>query len=123
MKAKTIAYWLTTGLIAFCIGSGGLMAALRIPGVVDGMVALGYPVHFIVLLGIWKTLGAITILAPRFPLVKEWAYAGIFFDLTGAMVANGAAGSIPHVFAPFALLCVLVASWWLRPDDRKLARS
>ena len=122
MKAKTIAYWVTTVIIAFCIGSGGLMAALRVPGVVDGMVALGYPVHFIVLLGIWKMLGVITLLAPRFPLVKEWAYAGIFFDLTGAMVANGASGSVPHVFAPFALVCVLAASWWLRPDDRKLAR-
>ncbi len=122
MKGKKVGYWISTAVIAFCIGSGGLAAAMRVPGVVDGMIALGYPLHFIVLLGVWKTLGAIAILAPGFPLVKEWAYAGMFFDLTGAAVTNACAGSVPHALAPLVLLGVLVASWWLRPDDRKLPR-
>ena len=51
---------------------------------VEGIVHLGYPLYFITIIGFWKVLGAITLLAPGFPRLKEWAYAGIFFDLTGA---------------------------------------
>src|SRR5256885_16755739 len=81
---KRVAYWVCTGLVVFFIGSGGLAYAMQVPDVVQGVVALGFPVHFIVLLGVWKVLGSIAILVPGFPLIKEWAYAGIMFDLTGA---------------------------------------
>src|SRR5215470_1318321 len=84
-RAKKITYWTTTALVAFFIGSGGL-SQLFIPRAKPGgtVPLLGYPLYFFVILGFWKVLGAIAILAPRFPRLKEWAYAGIFFNMTGA---------------------------------------
>jgi hypothetical protein len=121
MKGKVIAYWVCTVTVAFCIGSGGAAQALRVPQTVAGMTALGYPEHFVVLLGVWKVLGALTLLVPGLRLVKEWAYAGIFFDLTGAAVACAAnAGGAFHVIAPLAICGLLVASWVLRPESRRL---
>jgi hypothetical protein len=120
MKPKSIAYWVCTIVIAFFIGSGGVCQVLRLPQNVQGFAALGYPVHFMVLLGVWKVLGSLTLLAPGMRLVKEWAYAGIFIDLSGAAVANAAnAGSAFHVLAPTVLIGFLVASWALRPESRR----
>ena len=84
MKFRNIGYWVATGLVALGFAFGGIMDVMRSPEVVAGMAHLGYPAYFATLLGIWKILGAIAILAPGFPRVKEWAYAGMFFDLTGA---------------------------------------
>src|ERR1700733_14414329 len=121
MKGKVIAYWICTGVIALCIGSGGAAQALRVPQTVQGMTALGYPLHFIVLLGVWKVLGALTLLAPGLRLVKEWAYAGIFIDLSGAVVASAANGGAAfHIIAPIVLIGILGASWALRPESRRL---
>jgi hypothetical protein len=121
MKGKVIAYWICTAVIALCIGSGGAAQALRVPQTVEGMTALGYPVHFVVLLGVWKVLGALTLLAPKLRLVKEWAYAGIFIDLSGAAVASAAnAGGALHVIAPIVLIGFLATSWALRPESRRL---
>jgi hypothetical protein len=124
MKRKLIAYWSCTVVIALCIGSGGAAQALRVPQNVEGMMALGYPLHFIVLLGVWKVLGALTLLAPGLRLVKEWAYAGIFIDLSGAVVASAAnAGGAFHIIAPIVLIGFLAASWALRPESRRLAAT
>jgi DoxX-like family len=121
MKSKVIAYWFCTVVIAFCIGSGGLAQVLRVPQTVEGMTALGYPLHFIVLLGTWKVLGALAILAPGLRLVKEWAYFGIFVDLSGAVVASAANGGAAfHIIAPLVLIGILVTSWALRPESRRL---
>ncbi len=121
MKQKMIGYWICTVVIALCIGSGGAAQVLRVPQNVEGLTALGYPLHFIVLLGVWKVLGALTLLAPGLKLVKEWAYAGIFIDLSGAVVASAAnAGAAFHVIAPIALIGILAASWALRPESRRL---
>ena len=121
MKRKMIGYWICTVVIALCIGSGGAAQVLRVPQNVEGLTALGYPLHFIVLLGVWKVLGALTLLAPGLKLVKEWAYAGIFIDLSGAVVASAAnAGAAFHVIAPIALIGILAASWALRPESRRL---
>ena len=121
MKGKMIAYWICTVVIALCIGSGGAAQALRAPQTIEGMTALGYPVHFIVLLGVWKVLGSLALLAPGLRLVKEWAYAGIFIDLSGAAVASAAnAGGAFHVLAPTVLIGFLAASWALRPESRRL---
>ncbi|HET6219268.1 MAG TPA: DoxX family protein [Acidobacteriaceae bacterium] len=123
-KAKTITYWTTTVLIAFFIGSGGVAQLARVRGTVDGFVhILGYPLYFVTILGVWKVLGAIAILVPRFPRLKEWAYAGIFFDLTGAAASSAAVGGSGgvyafHILAPLVLAVVLVASWALRPPTR-----
>ena len=118
---KRVAYWVCTGLVVFFIGSGGLAYVLRVPDVVAGVVALGFPVYFIVLLGVWKVLGAIAILVPGFPLIKEWAYAGIMIDLTGAAVASMATGGAWwHAVAPLTIAVLVVASWALRPESRRL---
>jgi hypothetical protein len=121
MKPKVIAYWVCTILIAFFIGSGGVTQVLRMPQNVAGFAALGYPVHFMVLLGVWKVLGAVALLAPGLRLVKEWAYFGIFVDLSGAVVASAAnAGGAFHILAPAVLIGVLVTSYALRPESRRL---
>ena len=118
---KRVAYWVSTGLVVFFIGSGGLAYVMRVPDVVAGVVALGFPVYFIVLLGVWKVLGSIAILVPRFPLIKEWAYAGIMIDLTGAAVASMATGGAWwHAAAPLLIAVLVVASWALRPESRRL---
>ena len=118
---KSVAYWVCTGLVVFFIGSGGLAYAMQVPDVVQGVVALGFPVHFIVLLGVWKVLGSIAILVPGFPLLKEWAYAGIMFDLTGAASASIATGGEWwHVAAPLSIAVLVAASWALRSESRRL---
>jgi hypothetical protein len=122
-KGKKIAYWTTTGLIAFFIGSGGIAQVAQYLGNPHGVVPiLGYPMYFFGILGFWKALGAIAILVPRFPRLKEWAYAGIFFDLTGAVASVAAVhvyGAYAfHILAPLILTFITVASWALRPESR-----
>ena len=125
MKAKNIAYWTTTGLIAFFIGGGGLAQMWQYHANPHGVVpVLGYPRYFFAILGFWKVLGAIAILVPRLPRLKEWAYAGIFFDLTGAVASVAAVGVYGayafHILAPLILAGVTVASWALRPESRTI---
>lgn len=125
MKAKSIAYWTTTILVAFPIGSGGVAQVARLQGTVEGFVhILHYPLYFVTILGVWKVLGAIAILAPRFPRLKEWAYAGIFFDLTGAAASTAAVGVYGaygfHILAPLIIAALAVASWALRPESRRI---
>jgi hypothetical protein len=123
MKARNIAYWTTTILVAFFIGSGGASQVVQYLGSPHSVVpVLGYPMYFFAILGFWKVLGAIAILVPRFPRLKEWAYAGIFFDLTGAAASCAAVGGYGvyafHVIAPLVLAGLTVASWALRPESR-----
>lgn len=124
-KAKSIAYWITTILVALPIGSGGLAQIWQYRVNPHGVVpVLGYPTYFFAILGFWKALGAIAILWPRFPRLKEWAYAGIFFDLTGAAASVAAVGGYGaygfHVLAPLILAALTVASWALRPENRRI---
>jgi hypothetical protein len=122
-KSKNIAYWVTTILVAFFIGTGGVAQIAQYLGNPHGIVPiLGYPMYFFAILGFWKALGAIAILVPRYPRLKEWAYAGIFFDLTGAVASVAAVGDYGayafHIIAPLILTGVTVASWALRPEGR-----
>jgi hypothetical protein len=81
---------------------------MRVPQVVEGVTHLGFPLHFVTLLGVWKVLGGIAILVPGFARVKEWAYAGMFFDLTGAAIASVASGNAWwHIVAPLAVAVVI----------------
>ena len=124
MKTKSILYWITTILVAVPIGSGGAAQVAHLQQNVDGFVrVLGYPLYFVTVLGIWKVLGAIAILVPRFPRLKEWAYAGIIFDLTGAAAswaAVGGPGEAFHIIAPLIIAGFAVASWALRPQSRTI---
>lgn len=124
-KSKTIAYWIATVLVAMPIGSGGVAQVGQYLANPHGIVpVLGYPMYFFAILGFWKVLGAIAILVPRFPRLKEWAYAGIFFDLTGAAASCAAVGGYGaygfHVIAPLIITGFTVASWALRPPSRTL---
>jgi hypothetical protein len=120
-RGRVIVYWVATLLVAFALGSGGVADVMRIPAVVDGMTHLGYPVYFCVILGVWKVLGALTLLAPRTPRLKEWAYAGAIFDFTGAVASHSAVGDEPaKLVAPIVLTLLTLASWALRPASRRL---
>jgi hypothetical protein len=125
-KAVSAAYWVCTALTAFLLVSGGLAYAMAVPDVVEGVIQLGFPLYFIRLLGVWKVLGGLAILAPGFPRLKEWAYAGILFDLTGAAVASATLGASIgaewwHVPAPLLVAAIMVGSWALRPPSRRLS--
>jgi len=120
-RAKTVGYWAATGLTALAFITGGAFDAARGEQVRGIMSHLGYPVYFAALLGVWKVLGGLAILAPRFPRLKEWAYAGMFFDLTGAAISHGSVCDPPaRVVTPLAILVLVVASWALRPKSRVL---
>ena len=93
------------------------------PGNVQGLAALGYPAYFVMLIGLWKVLGAIAVLVPRCPRLKEWAYAGMFFNMTGAAVSTVAVNGSHepwHIVAQLAIAALVIASWALRPPSRAL---
>jgi uncharacterized membrane protein YphA (DoxX/SURF4 family) len=121
MRMKAVGYWTTTGIVIFALLSGGIAELFHLFGTVDGVVQLGYPAYLVMILGTWKVLGAVAIAAPRFPRLKEWAYAGTFFDLTGAAVSQAVNGNgASHVFWPSVLAACAVVSWALRPPGRRL---
>jgi uncharacterized membrane protein YphA (DoxX/SURF4 family) len=121
MNMRSIGYWTTTILIALAFLSGGAAYLSRADVPLRGMAELGYPAYFVTLLGVWKVLGGLAILTPRLPRLKEWAYAGIAFDLTGAAFSHGAVGDpAAKVIIPLVLLGIAAASWALRPASRKL---
>lgn len=110
-------YWIATGIIAFCMLSGGIVYLTGAHAVVEGITRLGYPAYLLTILGVWKVLGGLTIVVPRLPILKEWAYAGIFFDLTGAAVSNAVSGmGLWHVAVTLFLAALTVVSWALRPE-------
>lgn len=120
-KLRTIAYWTTTVIIALFFVGGGAADVAQPPQVAALVAHLGYPTYFATLIGVWKVLGGIAVIAPRLPRAKEWAYAGIFFDLTGATVSHAAVGDGAFdVVVPLVLAVILVASWALRPASRRL---
>jgi hypothetical protein len=121
MKRNEIGYWVATGLAALASAFGGVMDLARPPEVIAGLQHLGYPGYFALILGAWKLLGAAALLAPRLPRLKEWAYAGMLFDLTGAAASHAAVGDpAGKVIVPLVLLAIVLASWALRPAPRVL---
>ncbi len=121
MKIKTIAYWVVTVLLVFAVMSGGAAELMHRPENIQGTIALGYPVYFIMIIGTWKILGGIALLAPGFGRLKEWAYAGIFFNMTGAAVSHIVMGDPAwHAVMTISLAALTVASWALRPQSRTL---
>jgi uncharacterized membrane protein YphA (DoxX/SURF4 family) len=122
MNARSAAYWTTTTLTALAFLSGGAACLLQAESNLRGMIELGYPAYFVTLIGAWKLLGGLAILAPRFPRLKEWAYAGIAFDLLGAAFSHAAVGHPPiKVMVPLVIFGIAAASWALRPASRRLA--
>ncbi len=119
---RILAYWVATAFVVFELVLGGAWDVLRVPQVRGLIERLGYPPYFLVILGIWKLLGAVALVIPGFPRLKEWAYAGVFFDLTGAVASLWAAGLFDAATATYPILMtgVAVASWTLRPPSRRL---
>jgi hypothetical protein len=121
MNARIIAYWTATVLIALALLSGGVASVARAEPNVRGMAELGYPAYLLLVLGVWKLLGVLVLLAPRLALLKEWAYAGIAFDLSGAAFSHAATGHpAAKVAVPLVLLAIAAGSWALRPASRRL---
>jgi uncharacterized membrane protein YphA (DoxX/SURF4 family) len=128
MSMKLIGYWTATGIVAFELVVGGVTDVVHgrevlVVGdpVVQVITQLGYPVYLLTILGVWKLLGAIALLIPRFPRLKEWAYAGTFFEMTGALMSHVASGvySTGFIWASIVAVATLV-SWALRPPSRVL---
>jgi DoxX-like family len=123
LRWRSAGYWLATVAVAAELGLGGSWDIARLPLVRDLVVHLGYPTYFLVLLGSWKVLGAVALLIPRRPLLKEWAYAGAFFAYTGAIASHLATGYDLGELGLLAVLTTLtVVSWALRPPSRRPPR-
>ena len=120
-KRKKIGYWIATCWLALGMFSTGVVQLIATKEEVDLMTHLGYPLYFLQIIGVWKLLGVVAVLIPKYPLLKEWTYAGFFFAMTGAIYSHVALGDGPvDSFGPTLLLVLTVLSWYLRPDDRKL---
>lgn len=120
-KRDKIIYWIATGFLAFGMLAGGVQQLLQIGGYVEIVNQLGYPIYLLSILGAWKILGVVAVLIPKFPLVKEWAYAGFFFAMSGAAISHiTVARSFSEAVPSLILLAVTVVSWYFRPMDRKI---
>jgi len=122
-KTNKIIYWISTLWLAlgmFSTGIAQLFKGKGSPGGIDSMIHLGYPVYLLTILGIWKIWGVVAILIPKSPLLKEWAYAGFFFIMSGAIYSHIAGGDpINETFPSVLLLILTVVSWYFRPADRR----
>jgi uncharacterized membrane protein len=123
-KRNKIIYWVATLWLALGMVSTGVVQLLKHKGGaggVDSITQLGYPIYFLTILGIWKILGAVAVLIPKFPLLKEWAYAGFFFAMTGAIFSHLAMhNSASEIFPALLLLILTAISWYFRPLSRKM---
>ncbi|HEY3682503.1 MAG TPA: DoxX family protein [Streptosporangiaceae bacterium] len=121
-RTGTLVYWAATALVTAELAVGGLWDVLRVDQVSGVVARLGYPSYVLVVLGVWKILGAAALLAPRFPRLKEWAYAGVVFADTTAIVSHAWVGfGAGEVAVLVALLALTIVSWATRPPGRRLA--
>ena len=128
MQMKVTGYWATTATVALELLAGGVTDLIHGPAllfvgepVVSVLAQLGYPVYLLTILGVWKLLGAVALLVPRFPRLKEWAYVGTFIEMTGAAASWAArGGGMGDLIAPLAFAVLTLASWALRPPSRTL---
>lgn len=113
MKTNRILYWGTTGITALMFALSGMMDVLHAPQLVEAIVhQLGYPLYFLTIIGVAKILAVITLLVPRFPRLKEWAYAGLSFNMIGALWSHVATADWGHVVSPTMMLLLVVASYY-----------
>lgn len=119
-KAGKITYWVATIWLSLGMLSSAIVQLLGVEEEVDFILQLGYPLYFLTILGAYKILGVIAVLIPRFPLLKEWAYAGFFFAMSGAAFSHIASGTTNEIFPSLLLLTLTIVSWYFRPIDRKV---
>ena len=119
-KRNKFIYWIATLWLALGMASTGIVQIIPLKEETEMMRHLGYPLYFLTLLGVWKLLGVVAILIPKFGLLKEWAYAGFFFAMSGAVVSHLACGDgAKELFGPLLLIVLTIFSWYFRPADRK----
>jgi uncharacterized membrane protein YphA (DoxX/SURF4 family) len=122
MDKRKVGYWVATGLLVPPFLGGGVFDIMAPPDVIEALNHLGYPGYFARIIGVWKVLAVVALLVPRFPRLKEWAYAGLIFDTTGAAISHAVTGDPAfNVITPLVLAAIAMISWWLRPASRKLA--
>jgi uncharacterized membrane protein YphA (DoxX/SURF4 family) len=121
-KRNKIIYWIATIWLSIGMTATGIVQFIHLKEEADLFTHLGYPSYLLTLLAVWKFLGVIAILIPKFPLLKEWAYAGFFFAMSGAVVSHYAVGDAAmEFFGPMLLILLTIASWYFRPSSRKTA--
>jgi len=120
-KTNKVIYWIATIFLAVGMLAGGLQQLLQVGGYVAIITHLGYPKYFMSIIGAWKILGVITILIPGVRILKEWAYAGFFFVMSGAVISHLYMGeTIKEIYPSLTLLIMTVISWYFRPASRKV---
>jgi len=120
-KRNTIIYWVSTLWLSLGMLSTGIVQIILMEEEVQKMNNLGYPPYFIQIIGVWKILGVLAVLLPKFPLLKEWTYAGFFFLLSGAILSHlSIMDHATEYFGPTLLLILTIISRYFRPEDRKL---
>lgn len=120
-KRNKIIYWIATLWLALGMFSTGLVQLLKVEKDANTIRQLGYPLYFLTIIGIWKILGVVAVLIPKYPLLKEWTYAGFFFAMSGAIFSHIASGnSMSEIAPPLLLLVLTITSWYFRPADRKV---
>jgi len=120
-KRNKIIYWIATVWLSLGMTSTGIVQLLQVKEEADMFAHLGYPLYFMTILGIWKLLGVVAVLVPKFPVLKEWAYAGFFFSMSSAVFSHMAVGDgAKEYFGPVLLLVLTSVSWYFRPADKKL---
>jgi uncharacterized membrane protein len=120
-RRNTIIYWIATSFLSLGMLAGGIQQMLQIGGYNDIVSRLGYPLYMLSIIGTWKILGVVAILLPARPLLKEWAYAGFFFTMTGAAISHIVMReSFAEIFPSLTLLIAILISWYFRPASRKI---
>lgn len=120
-KRNKIIYWIVTIFLSIGMLAGGTQQMLQIGGYNEIVTSLGYPLCLLSILGVWKILGVIAILIPKFPLLKEWAYAGFFFAMSGAFISHIVVGqAFAEAVPSLILMTITVLSWYFRPAGRKI---
>ncbi len=121
VRTGKIIYWIATLWLSLGMVSTGIVQLLKVKEELGLFTHLGYPGYLLTILAVWKFLGVIAVLIPKFPLVKEWAYAGFFFAMSGAVFSHLAcADGAKEFFGPILLIILTVVSWYFRPADRKV---
>lgn len=119
-KRNKIIYWIATIWLSLGMVSTGIVQLMHLKEEADMFTHLGYPAYLLSILGVWKILGVVAVLMPKFPLLKEWAYAGFFFAMSGAIFSHLASGDAANeYFGPSLLLMLTAVSWYFRPANRK----
>lgn len=120
-KGNKIIYWIATIWLSLGMLSSAIVQLIQLEEETEFIINLGYPLYILPLLGIWKILGVAAILIPKYPLIKEWAYAGFFFVMSGALYSHVVVGDEAfELFGPGLMVVLTILSWYFRPENRKI---